>query len=205
MDTGACPSQFEPDSTPASWWHGDDASRLRADRAELYRRDLGMRRSAWRILVTALFASVSIYSTHAFGVLQGAGDVVAVPVSALMVLAALVWVIDRRLAQQVADAPLYGRVWQELVAAAQCGTFGRERLDPAPGESEADRLLREEAALAVRFVTAAEALTPHLPLLESGIVLRRPVGASRQEQSQQAVQEALAFRSRRQALRVDAQ
>lgn len=168
MDSCTHPSRFET----ASWWRGDDALRLRADRAELHRRDLVMRRRAWRTLATALFASVSIYSTHAIGALQGAGDVMATPLSIAMLLASLIWVIDRRLAQQVADAPLYGRVWQELVAAAHRGDIGSEGLDPEAGESEADRLLRAEAALAVRFATAEEPLMPHLPLLESGIVLR---------------------------------
>lgn len=170
----------DPRSFAASWWRGDAAalSRLLADRAELRRRDLRMRRSAWRTLVAALSASVSVYSTHALGALQGAGDVMAMPVSVLLVAASLVWVIDRRLVQQVGDAPMHADVWHALVAAARRGVIDRERLGPQVGECEVDRLLREEAALAVRFANSAEALSPHLPLLESGIALRRePVRA----------------------------
>jgi len=168
-------SEAQPAAPPLPWWSGPESefSRIRAARSELHRRNMQLRRGAWWTLVASLSASVSIYSTHAVGALAGTSDVIATPVSVLLVLGSVVWVLDRRLVQQVEDAQLHGQLWHALVAAARKSRIDSRQLVPRAGESEVDRLLRAEAALAVRLVTSGEPLSAHVPLLAETIRLRR--------------------------------
>lgn len=151
-----------------SWWRGDQAhfEALVETRTMLHRHDSAMATKAQSVLMTTLVTAVSVYSVDAIGAVTiPAGPGFLVVFCTLLFLAMVAWLIDRRLVQQLNDLDLRSQLWLDLVDAIKDGDIDPALLRPAgPHESEVERFLRKEAAVAARFLTSETKLAPHLPI-----------------------------------------
>ena len=81
-------------------------------------------------------------------------------------LLASLWLLERRLSQQLCDLELYADLWVRLVTAVRNGQINRNELEHAKGpEDELERLLRGDAAVAAQWVGSPNVFTPRLPLM----------------------------------------
>lgn len=161
---------------PAWWLAGSAQYRpIYQARSEIHARDAGMAKNALVVMMAAVLAAVLLYSVDAAGAPAGqAGSgAMAVLTGALFGVTAL-WLLDRRLAQQIRDARLQALVWTDLVAAVRHRRVDIAAIEFAlPGEDVVESLLRKELRVVLQFLAAREGVDLHLPVFDEGITLVR--------------------------------
>jgi hypothetical protein len=115
----------------------------------------------------SLLAAVSVYSVDAIAAMRSATSPGFLAfAAAIAVPAAVAWLLDRRLVQQLGDIRLRSHLWLDLVDAVRHGCVDVPNLGVVVGpEGEVMRYLRQEAAQAARFLASRKTLIPHLPIL----------------------------------------
>ncbi len=176
------PSEFsgqDLDRIPSSpWW---SASQERFDalirvRQELYRRDMSMAKTAQSAAMATLLTTISVYSADAMGAMKIPMEPEFLALlAALLVVIVAAWLLDHRLVQQLRDVKLRSRLWTDLVDAVRDGCIDPTKLESGRyRETEPERLLRKEAAVAAQFLASEERLAPHLPIFGHCFTLQDP-------------------------------
>lgn len=165
--TGLAGPAVESSPTPA-WWLGsrEAFARLVDIRIRIHDRERASTRKAQRILGAALLVAVSVYSIDAISAMGAPAEPGFLAVfGALSVSGIVLWLLDRRLLQQLRDIDLRSTLWLDLIDAVKHGRIDVAGLATEPAhEGDIVRLLRKEAAIAARFLTSSNTLAPHLPI-----------------------------------------
>lgn len=162
----------------APWWA---ASQERFDalmqmRQELHRRDMAMAKTAQSAAMATLLAAISVYSADAMGAMKIPMEPEFLALFAALLLAIVAaWLLDHRLVQQLRDVKLRSQLWTDLVDAVRHGCIDLAKLESGRyRETEPERLLRKEAAVAAQFLASEERLAPHLPIFGHCFTLQEP-------------------------------
>ena len=153
----------------------ESLARISALRNELCEHDQAFARTARNMMAGTLLFVIVLYGTNAAGAAGISDNDGILALLAATVLAMTgIWIIDRRLVQQIRDAKLRSQYWLSLV-----DTVRRGELKPAllgrnsPQEPTLEKLLRKDAATAARFIAASGSLEPCLPFYRRCIGLRK--------------------------------
>lgn len=161
------PPASKPSPLP-SWWLGsrEKFDQLVDIRIRVHAHERAAAKKAQSILAAILLAAVSAYSIDATGAMSiSAGPGYLAFLGVVAVPAMLLWLLDRRLLQQLRDIDLRSMLWLDLVDAVKHGRIDIAKLAiEATDESDIEGLLRREAAIAARFLTSTKTLAPHLPI-----------------------------------------
>jgi hypothetical protein len=163
----AAAATSEPPPPPA-WWLGrrEEFAQLVDIRVRIHDHERAAAKKAQTILGAMLLAAVSVHSMDAMGAVSvPAGPGFLALFVAAAVLGMLIWLLDRRLLQQLSDINLRSKLWLDLVDAVKHDRVDIAALAIEPAnEKDIERLLRKEAAIAARFLTSGNTLAPHLPI-----------------------------------------
>ncbi|HEX8963637.1 MAG TPA: hypothetical protein VF801_11595 [Rhodocyclaceae bacterium] len=165
--SGLADPAAEASPLPA-WWLGsrETFARLVDIRIRIHDRERAATKKAQTVLGGVLLVAVSVYSIDAISAMGVPAEPGFLAVfAALAVSGILLWLLDRRLLQQLRDIDLRSMLWLDLIDAVKHGRIDVPALSvEAEDESDVERLLRKEAAIAARFLTSSNTLAPHLPI-----------------------------------------
>jgi hypothetical protein len=155
--------------SPPSWWCAapDRFQALVNTRYTVHRHDTASIKMATSAIGATLISGVSIYSADAFGAMS----IPLAPGFLLLfvfffALGIAMWLLDRRLVQQITDLDLRSRLWLDLLDAIKDGCVDVAMLGTASTtETQVEGLLRKEAAVAARFLASKTNMALHLPIL----------------------------------------
>lgn len=168
----------DADRWPTPPWWSADRERLDAlirRRQEIYRRDQAMTKKAQSAGIATVLAAISVYSADAAGAVvipMGRGFLVLFV--ALLLVSIAAWLIDDRLVQQIRDVRMRSQLWLDLVHAVRQGCIDVTQLHASScDETEAERLLRKEVAVAAQYQSSEATLAPHLPIFGHCFTLQK--------------------------------
>lgn len=162
---------YRPESfrDPPAWWCAapDRFQALLETRYTVHRHDNATIKMAMSAMGAALISGVSVYSADAIGAMS-------LPLAPgflllfvfLLALSMAVWLLDRRLVQQIDDLELRSRLWLDLIDAIKDGCVDISMLETASAaETQVERFLRMEASVAAKFLASRTTQSLHLPIL----------------------------------------
>lgn len=152
---------------PPWWIAGQERfDALVSARSRIHEHERRAMKRAESVIAASLLAVASLYSVDATGAVNipvASGFLVLFVAVAFPVTVA--WLLDRRMLQQLNDINLRSRLWVDLLDNVRYGRIDVLQLTFCPfDETEVERLLRREAAIAARFLASPSTAAPHLPI-----------------------------------------